>query len=239
VNHRRRQVRQGPGGPRRQGRYAHHIRTHVVSRAPREQRVVAKDDRTVRAAAHGAAHDDHGRLFQSGLHDERCRSAPPAGAAGTPAAVKSMTNERDGDQAPRRRARESDRRATRCSRGYIGPENCGRSTCRMTRMKRTAISCGRGKTPSSWARNPSTASGIPAAARTSTVFDRTRYWTGTAPYRTDPELLRRQASASISRSRPSLERVSQAETRLGLSIFHGKDAVFFSLFGTLFTRSWP
>ncbi len=93
VGHRRRQVQQGCGGPIRQGRHAHHLWTHVVSRAPREQRVVAKDGRTFRAPAHGAAHDDHGRLLQSGLHDERCRSAPSAGAEGAAAAVESMTDE--------------------------------------------------------------------------------------------------------------------------------------------------
>ena len=91
VCHRRRQVQQRREGPRRQGRHVHHVWTHVVSRAPREQRAVAEDDRTFRAAAHGAAHDDHGRLLQSRVHDERCRSAPSAGAEGTVAAVEPMT----------------------------------------------------------------------------------------------------------------------------------------------------
>ena len=91
VGHRRRQVQQGRRGPIRQGRHAHHLRTHAVSRAPREQRAVAEDDRTLRAAAHGAAHDDHGRLLQGGLHDERRRSAPSAGSEGAAAAVESIT----------------------------------------------------------------------------------------------------------------------------------------------------
>ncbi len=99
VGHRRRQAQQGRGGPPRQGRHTHHLWTHVVSRAPREQRVVAKDDRTFRAAAHGAADDDNGRLFQSGLHDERGRSTPSAGTAGTAAAARSMTNERQRSRA--------------------------------------------------------------------------------------------------------------------------------------------
>src|SRR5438128_10731965 len=109
VGHRRRQVQQGRGRPRRQGRDAHHIRTQAVSRAPRDQRVVAKDDRTLRAAADGAAHDDHGRLFQSGLHDERCRPAPPAGAAGTATTPESMTNDCESGQARRRRDMQTKR----------------------------------------------------------------------------------------------------------------------------------
>jgi hypothetical protein len=47
--------------------------------------------RSLRAAAHGAAHDDHGRLLQSRVHDERRRSAPPAGAEAAAAAVEAMT----------------------------------------------------------------------------------------------------------------------------------------------------
>ena len=66
--------------PVRQGRHVDHLRTHAVSRAPREQRAVAEDDRTLRASAYRAAHDDHGRLLQGGLHDERRRSAPSADA---------------------------------------------------------------------------------------------------------------------------------------------------------------
>ena len=93
AGHRHRQVQPGRRGPVRQGRHTHYLWTHVVSRAPREQRVVAEDDRTLRAAADRAAHDDHGRLLQGGLHDERGRSAPAARAEGAAAAVEPLTNE--------------------------------------------------------------------------------------------------------------------------------------------------